>query len=129
MSPTDILCFSVWEDSSLTVMARITGNAGTNITQASLTSIKLRVFDLDDDGAEVGAEATLTISSVVYDSLQTSDPRWTVDSTGYNFLYTIPAARFPTGPCLALCQFVITPTSGDPFPFVCKGDVLELLGQ
>lgn len=129
MKATDMLFCSVWEDSSLTLMARITGNAGTNITQASLSALTCRVFDSDDDNEEILPAPTITIAATVFDTLQTSDPRWTVDTTGYNFKFTIPAANFPTGPRRVQWQFKFTPTSGDPFFWNGWADVLETLGQ
>lgn len=128
MRPTDPLISIGWEDASLTVMARIQGNAGTNITQASLSSITCKVFDLDNANVVVATPA-VTISSAVFDSLQTTDPRWTKDTTGYNFRFTVTASSFPTGSRRYQIEFVFTPTSGDVFPLVVKHTTQELLGS
>ena len=94
--------FAVWEDSGASLMARITGNDATNIQQADVTTIAYTVSSLATDadtGVVTGTETatgTLTVSSVVFDTLQT-DARWTLDSTGYNFRWDVPASIFATG--------------------------------
>lgn len=90
MRATDTPIVTVWEDTGLTIMARILGNAGTPITKASLTGITCKIWDRKS-GANV-ATPTVTINDAVYDTLQTADPRWTKDDTGYNFLHVIPAS-------------------------------------
>lgn len=99
-------------------MGRIYGNAGTVITQASLGSITYKVNVLDEDDVETEvATGTITISSAVYDTLQTSDPRWTKDTTGWNFIFVVPAATF-TSANAGLRHRVdvrFVPASGEPF--------------
>jgi len=68
------------EDSSFSVMGRVVV-AGTLWTQASVSGITYKVFNASN--AEVSS-GTLTVSSVVFDTLQT-DGRWDIDSVGYNF--------------------------------------------
>lgn len=98
---------AVFEDSGAYLMARIRGTSGAYISQASLGSpggINLRVYeesvvpetDAEDDDAVV-ATRNLTVADCVFDSLQTSDPRWTADTTGYNFLMEILPADLPKG--------------------------------
>ena len=69
-----------------TYMARITGVAGANITQASLTGTISRSLTSPAPGRAVTTTA-LVIASTVYDTLQTGSP-WdtSIDATGYNFL-------------------------------------------
>lgn len=121
MRSTDVLRVVCWEDAGLTIMARVLGNAGTAVTQASLTGIAFKAFDLAT-GAQVGSTTALTVSAVVFDTLQDDDddPRWTLDSTGFNFLYTVPATFFPTGDQKYLLEFVFDPVSGDNFPLVVE---------
>lgn len=69
------------EDSSFSVMGRVFV-AGALWTQASVSGITYKVF-ATADGSEV-ASGTLTVGSVVFDTLQT-DGRWDTDVVGYNF--------------------------------------------
>lgn len=120
-------------NSGVTLMARILGNAGTPITQASLSAITYTVRDITGQ-TTIAQDTALTISSVVYDSLQQSDPRWDLDDSsnpgadnawGYNFLAVIPAADFASYTVNADTSEVtphryqvdveFTPTSGQKF--------------
>lgn len=87
--------------SGVTLLARIQGQGGALVTQASLTSVGYVVSNLTT-GLQVGSGAPVA-ASCIYDSLQI-DPRWTVDSQaqpgpdgrwGYNFALVLPAALFP----------------------------------
>lgn len=120
MSATEIIKGSVWEDGGATILARVTGNAGAAITQASLTSITCKVFDLDGTTPDTAITTpTITVSTAVYDTLQT-DARWTVDSTGYNFIDALAATNFPTGDHLYRVEYKFTPTSGAVFFVVAE---------
>lgn len=107
------------ENSGATIRARIVGHAGTPITQASLTTVKYTVqkyADRDDaikdeNGTEVTDETTLTISSAIFDALQS----WDEDSTGYNFAYALPAASFPDGNAWYRVEVWCDPASGEDF--------------
>jgi len=80
---------TIWEDGEATNLARITGQDAAAITQASLTSVHYAVYN----GATVVQALTeLTVANVVFDTLQTGDARWTVDSTGFNFEHQIAAS-------------------------------------
>ena len=115
MASSDITKATVWEDGGATCLARVLGNAGTAITQASLTSIGCKVFDLNSTTPETAVSTpTVTIASAVFDTLQT-DARWTVDSTGYNFLFVIAASVLTTGDHRYRVEFKFTPASGEVF--------------
>ena len=111
-SPT---CATIWEDGGATLMARIVGGAGTTITQATITSIARKTFDLNGltPGTAVETSAPV-VASTVFDTYQT-DARWTVDSTGYNFRDTIAAAIFATGNHRYRVEYAFTPTAGAVF--------------
>lgn len=91
------------------------GNLGTNITQASLSSVTYAVYRKNADGTETATgSGTLTISSVVFDTAQTTDPRYTL-SGGYNFLAVIPASCFQVGELRHRVEVLFTPASGEAF--------------
>ncbi len=111
----------------VTLMDRVQGNAGTNITQASITGVAYTVkrYDSLDDaeagvhGTSVVASTSLTVSTVVYDTLQTAAP-WdsSADSTGYNVRYNSLAADRPNTASDTVWdryQFTWTPVSGAMF--------------
>lgn len=105
---------TVWEDSGALLMARILGNAGTAITQASISSIALSIFNMTVDITTASATATPVIATVVFDTYQTGGP-WTADDIGYNFLYTATAAQLAVGASLYRYEFLFTPASGQVF--------------
>lgn len=117
----------VFEDSPKVLMDRVQNITGANITQAVITSISRQVFEYgsqeeaesNTEGTEVGTAASLTVSDVVFDTLQTTAP-WdsTVDATGYNFKDVVPAAKFPTGRKWYRVEYLVTPTTGEAFPIV-----------
>ena len=109
------------------LMDRVQGNAGANITQASITSIsyecKRYTSKEDAENAQGGTATTngsLTVASVVFDTLQTSAP-WDADSTGYNFRHNLVAADRPatnTETVWDRVDDVFAPVSGEPFAVV-----------
>lgn len=114
----------VFEECGATFLARIKGNAATNITQASLTGITCKVYERDGDGTsddpytyELAATVTVTVSDVVFDTLQTGG-HWTKDSTGYNFKHAMPGSSFPDGDTYYQVEYVFDPASGEDFALV-----------
>jgi hypothetical protein len=128
-----------FEDCGISLMDRIQGNGGTNITQATISSIAYSVYAYDDEDKAVAGDASgtavvedtaLTVSAVVFDSLQTAAP-WdsTADSTGYNFRYNSVAADRPSGEKWHRYEIVFTPTSGAAFAVVWVVHTLALAGN
>jgi hypothetical protein len=118
-SATDIYG-SVFENGSVTLLARIVGGNAANIVQADISSIKYSVFALDDQDPDSRAaidghsEVSLTPSTVVFNSLQI-DSRWTVDAVGYNFRHTLDTSAhqaFPVAGCRYLIEYRLTPVGG-----------------
>jgi hypothetical protein len=115
--------FIAYEDTGVILMGRIVTTAGTAITQAALSSIAYAVYDVTDydDVAGTGTATlviagTLTISAVVFDSLQIP-AIWTDlgDSTGYNFRVDAPVTWIPAAPKRYEIGFLATPASGAAF--------------
>ena len=109
-----------------TRMARVTGNAATNIVQADITSISYTVHDTKT--GEETVSSTLSKTTVVFDTLQT-DARWTEDSKGYNFRYDIPGSELPNGDRTYDFEIVFNPGSGEDFAIVLTVDVIGLKGS
>jgi hypothetical protein len=112
--------------SGVTLLARVVGNAGVPITQATLSTLEYALTNLGSPpGVSVttGTLTALTISSAIFDQLQQSDPRWTRDSEtspgvdglwGYNFRATLAASLF-TSNSRQHVDIVFTPLTGEPF--------------
>ena len=109
---TDEITGIVYEDSTFSVMSRFTVD-GANATQSDCSSITMKAWDVDDYDTPV-LDATLTVSAVVYDTLQT-DGRWSVDATGYNFRYDVADTVCTTAGTQYRFEAVVT-TSGGKLP-------------
>ena len=115
-----------FEDGAVTYMARILGNDGAAITQATLSSIACGVYTTD--GTEI-ATPSVVVASTVYDTLQTDDARWTVDSTGYNVAFTVPPTAFPSADTDYDIEFTFTPASGYAIQAKCRVHTLAWHGS
>ena len=109
---TDEITGIVYEDSTFSLMSRFTVD-GANATQSDCSSITMKAWDVDDYDTPV-LDATLTVSAVVYDTLQT-DGRWSVDATGYNFRYDVADTVCTTPGTQYRFESVVT-TSGGKLP-------------
>ena len=116
-----------FEDAGLALMARVYGNSAVAITQASLSGITYTVID-KTTLAVVVASTALTVSSVVFDTLQT-DARWVKDSTGYNFRHDLAAAALPDGDSTYRVEYTFTPTIAAVFKLVFEVATVNLLGS
>ncbi len=119
----------VFEGSGFTVLSREVENDGTDLLQADLTSIAWATYErcADDPEAVIGS-GTLTVSNVVFDTLQTSDGRWdyTKDAAGFNFAFEFPASAFPNGGSRYLLEITFTPSSGEVWKTIAEVDVIEV---
>ena len=109
---TDEITGIVYEDSTFSLMSRFTVD-GANATQSDCSLITMKAWDVDDYDTPV-LDATLTVSTVVYDTLQT-DGRWSVDATGYNFRYDVADTVCTTAGNQYRFEAVVT-TSGGKLP-------------
>ena len=114
---------TIYEDTGVTCMARITGAAASAITQATTSAITLAVFKNKSTVATY--TASLTVADVVFDSYQTN-ARWDKDSTGYNFLYAVIASVFDDGDATYRLEFKFTPTSGSQYFVIFEIDTIEV---
>ena len=119
---TGIITGTAVEDAGVILLARVVGNDGTPITQASLTAITYSVYDITNS-VSLGT-GTFTISSVVYDTLQTGE-LWDVDSTGYNFKAAIPASVMTPGGSRCQIDVKFDPVTGENFIQIWKFTILN----
>ena len=103
--------FVAWEGTTPTLMTRVVADDdGLVIVQADVASIA-KIVNLASDGSVVVASAALTVSAVVYDTLQT-DARWKLDTTGYNFAHQLAVTDLPTGAVTYVVQYQFTGSAG-----------------
>lgn len=127
MARAQVYDVTAFEDSGITLMARVVGHDASNITQAGISAIEYSVIDKSDNSLIVNG-AALAKTTVIFDSLQT-DARWTIDSTGYNFRHALPASALPDGNATYRVEYKITPTSGDVFHMAFDVETLSLLAS
>ncbi len=116
MPETVVYESSVWAGFEALFLARVVNKSGAHITQAGVSTITYSVREAEGDEAAT-ASGSLTVSEVVYNTLQYGG-LWDVDLDGYNFFAALPGACFPTAGTRYRVEFVLTPTSGNPYPLV-----------
>lgn len=122
--------FEFWvnKKGTATLLAYVEGNAGTPITQASISAISYTISavdenDPDDDSATVTGhvDASLTVADVVFDAEQKDDVLWNPEdhgTKGYNFAHTINISTneaFNNRGTRYRVRVKFTPTSGQVF--------------
>jgi hypothetical protein len=91
-------------------MDRVEKQTGVAITQTDVSTVTYEIYDVDDNG--VRDSGALTKTSVIFNALQTTDPDWTVDATGYNFMTKWPASSAPPESRVYRYKVKITLTDG-----------------
>ena len=119
----DRTTFQAWEDSGLQCMARVENWDGDLLLQADLGTITYKVFDVATK-VETGSDS-LTVANVIFDTAQTNSG-WPYDD-GFNFKFLLPASAFPNGNRKYRVEFIVTPTSAEPFPIVFDAFAQNLL--
>jgi hypothetical protein len=121
----------VWQNGTAVFLARVVGWDGVPLVAGDVDSVEYTVSLVDDDDDTEAVPVTgheaeeLTPADVLFNSLQTSDVRWTVDSTGYNFLHlldTTTADAFSIAGRRYLVAYRITPTGEPPITLVFQVD-------
>jgi len=105
----------VIEDSAFSLLARLKAGDGDYVTQTAISSIAYSVNRLDT-GDSVGT-GTLTVADVIFDTLQ-KDSRWTEDSKGYNFLWSVNPTLVPDGGVHYRVEVTFTPATGYPYKVI-----------
>lgn len=120
MASTDIIKGTVHQNMGASLMARVEGNDGSDITQAAITSIARKVFNHDDTDGDALGSSVPVVATVVFDTLQTGGG-WSKDSDGYNFREDVAADVFIVAERHYLVQYIFTPASGAVFKqeFLC----------
>jgi len=120
----------IHKNGTATLMARVVGADGSNITQSDITSAKYSIYLLDDQDpdsrtAVSGHSAVdLTVSAVIFKSLQT-DSLWDQDGTGYNFRHTPDIGShqaFTIAGRNYLIEYTLTPASGQEIVVRFRGE-------
>lgn len=118
------------EDGSATCLARVMARNGSGDTvtgegnwleQADVSSITCKVIDETNNDTEITPAPTVTVASAIIDTPVTSGAIWTVDATGYNFIFDLAYTYFPTGGTTYLVEFYFTLTGGARFGLGFRG--------
>lgn len=139
---------SISEDSSFSILARVTSLDGTGeqvkykegkcLTQADLTSITCKVFALGEDRDSVSgtlvASPTVVIANSIYDELQTNGWDVSKDYAGYNFRYDFPETILTSPGTSSLgnwyqIEFTFTLTNGSKIYLKCKIKTIPILSS
>lgn len=133
------------EDGDCTVLGRVTARNGSGaatgidgegnfVQQADVSSILFKIFDLDSDDPTTatngsGAGESLTVSSIILDTVVTTNVIWTKDETGYNFLHDIAASYFPHPNREYEVEYKFTLSGGAIFHGVYTGLTIPVRGS
>lgn len=93
---------------------KIAGHTGALITQADISSITRTITDT---ATNIAVTDSITVSSVVWDTLQTFTNAITGATDQYNFFNNVPASKIPSRRTYKL-QYTFTPTAGEVFKTV-----------
>lgn len=120
-----------FEDSSGYILARVVGMAAANITVASISSIQLKVYDVEDVAGtptEVASRSITVDSTVIFDTLQTGSG-WdlTEDADGFNFKVEVLPADIPAGGKTYRFEFKFTDTNSKIWHVVVDVPTLGLI--
>ena len=100
---------------SFVIYSRLIGLDGNPLTQATTSTITYVIHVATS--ASSSFTGTLTVASVIFDSLQTSgdDARWGGGDDGFNFRWSIAASLAPTAGVTFRYRVKITATDGSIF--------------
>lgn len=116
------------EDGSAYVMARVMKkNSSQNlvaVTPADVSSISRRVFTTSDGATVIGPTTLVTADTIL--SVLSTGTVWTLDTTGFNFVDTVPPTAFPAGETEYQIEYKITLTGGEVFWLLVVGTSLPV---
>jgi len=117
--------WTVNEDGTFVLIARVINTAGTLVTQATVSTIGVEVSRRATDGTldTVTLSTTAVVSTTIYDTAQTSAVLWPVvdHPDGYNLLYKVPNTAVPTGGSYYDAHLRLTMSNGDVIPVAFDG--------
>jgi hypothetical protein len=126
MATTTITTKTIFEDTGATFMSRIIGDDGDYIQQNDFDTGTI-TYEIYKDGTTAAVNTgSLTNTVVIYDELQTSDARWTVDTTGYNFKTNFAASIFSGGDSTYRLEVKFVTDAAEQFFVVFKVVTVEI---
>jgi hypothetical protein len=111
---------TAFKNGSVTLLARVVGANGENITQGDLSAVAYTVFLLDDQNPDnrtpvaAHADSPLVVAGVIFNTLQI-DSTWTLDAVGYNFRHVLDVSAHPAFAVAGrryLIEYELTPAVG-----------------
>lgn len=116
MSLTNVTVDRIFEGSRATFLSRIVAPDGSYLTQADIDAITYYVYDSDDLTNHLYT-GPIDKTTAVFDTLQTGN-LWTIDDTGYNFIYTAQETENLEARHRYTIQFIFTLSTAETFPVV-----------
>ena len=104
---------TVYQDSGISNLARITSSTGGYLIAAGVTSIERMVFERLTQNV-VLTQSSLTVSTVM-STLTSSSVMWGIDATGYNFKDDVPVTATPAADTEYIVEYKVTPAAGEIF--------------
>jgi len=127
MATTTITTKTIFEDTDATFMSRIIGDDGDYIKQDDFNGSGTITYTVFKDGTTDSiVNDSLDETAVIFNTLQTSDDRWTVDTTGYNFKTSLAAAVFSGGDGTYRLEVKFVTDDSDQFFVVFKVVTVEI---
>ena len=116
MSLTNVTVDRIFEGSRATFISRIVAPDGSYLIQSDIDGITYYVYDSDDLTNHLYT-GQIDKTTTVFNTLQTGDI-WTVDDTGYNFLYTMEETEDLPARHRYTIQFIFTLSTAETFPVI-----------
>lgn len=92
MSKLQTAVVEVWEGQVIATRARIRGVDGVALSQATVTGVELRVYDLSSTSPHTAIYSESLADTACFPSATEQlyvDASWDIDSTGYNFAHSL----------------------------------------
>lgn len=123
----------VHEDTTVTLLARVLVDASNVLTAGVQSDFSAITYTVYSNNVVVTSSTSLTIASVIYNTLQTGSI-WSTSLdkdgfTGFNFKATIAAASFPTGNTTYEVAVKFTLSGGNVFFGVFEVTTRDLQSQ
>lgn len=103
-----------YQDSAVTVLARIANLDGTAAQVSDIATITANIVDMNLQSST--GTPTVSVASTISDTLNTGES-WSFDDVGFNFAFEIAGTNFPNASTYQI-EITVTPVDGDPFVIV-----------
>lgn len=107
-----------------TILARVLDQTGTPITQSSVSSVSVTVYNAETSTST--GSSTPAVADCVFNTLQTGDSRWSTDHIGFNLAVDVDGTALNVGDTTFQVQIEITPAAGEPYRLIAIVETREI---